>query len=186
LSINATSIAFGNVVLSTPTTQTVILTSSGTGSVTVNSVTLTGTGFTLSGPTFPETLTSGQTATVGVEFDPTVLGAASGTLTVSSTSSTNPTAALAVTGTGIAATSYEVDLNWDAPTDSTDPVAGYNIYRAVSGSSTYTLLNGSVDTLTSYVDSTVQNGTTYDYEIESVDASGVTSAPTSPLPVAIP
>jgi fibronectin type 3 domain-containing protein len=56
----------------------------------------------------------------------------------------------------------------------------------VSGSSTYTLLNGSVDTLTSYVDSTVQNGTTYDYEVESVDASGVTSAPTSPLPVAIP
>jgi hypothetical protein len=186
LSINATSIAFGNVALNTPTTQTVILTSSGTGSVTVNSVTLAGTGFTLSGPTFPETLTSGQTAQVGVEFDPTVLGAASGTLTVNSTSSTNPTAALAVTGSGIAATSYEVELSWDAPTDSTDPVAGYNIYRSPSGSSTYALLNSAVDTLTTYVDNTVQSGNAYDYIVESVDASGVESVPTSPVAVTIP
>jgi hypothetical protein len=185
LSINATSIGFGNVVLSTPTTQTVTLTSSGTGSVTVNSVTLTGTGFTLSGPTFPETLTPGQTATVGIEFDPTVLGAASGILTVNSTSSTNGTAVIPVTGIGIA-TSYVVSLSWDAPTSSTDPAVGYNIYRAVNGSSTYTLLNPSVDTLTTYSDSSVEEGTVYDYEIESVDASGNRSAPTSPVSVTIP
>ena len=185
LSINATSIGFGNVVLSTPTTQTVTLTSSGTGSVTVNSVTLTGTGFTLSGPTFPETLTPGQTATVGIEFDPTVLGAASGILTVNSTSSTNGTAVIPVTGIGIA-TSYVVSLSWDVPTSSTDPAVGYNIYRAVNGSSTYTLLNPSVDTLTTYSDSSVEEGTVYDYEIESVDASGNRSAPTSPVSVTIP
>jgi len=185
LSINATTVAFGNVDLSTPTTQTVILTSSGTGSVTVNSVTLTGTGFTLSGPTFPETLTTGQQATLGIEFDPTVTGAVSGTLTVVSTSTTNPTATVSVTGTGIA-TSYQVNLSWDAPTSSTDPVAGYNIYRAVSGSSSYTLVNPSVDGQTSYSDTSVQNGTVYNYEIESVDASGNASAPTSPISVTIP
>jgi Bacterial Ig-like domain (group 3) len=185
LSINATSIAFGDVALNTPTTQTVTLTSSGTGSVTVNSVTLTGIGFTLSGPTFPETLTNGQTATVSIEFDPTILGAAAGVLTVVSTSSSIPTATIAVTGTGTA-TAYVVDLSWDAPTDSTDPVAGYNIYRAVSGSSTYTLVNPSVDSLTTYTDSSVQNGTVYNYEVESVDASGVASVPTSPISVTIP
>jgi fibronectin type 3 domain-containing protein len=91
-----------------------------------------------------------------------------------------------VTGTGTAASSYAVDLSWDAPTDSTDPVAGYNIYRAVSGSSTYVLLNSAVDALTTYVDSTVQNGTAYDYIVESVDASGVASVPTSPVAVTIP
>jgi Abnormal spindle-like microcephaly-assoc'd, ASPM-SPD-2-Hydin len=185
LSINATSVGFGNVTLNTTSTQTVILTSSGTASVTVNSAVLTGTGFTLSSPTFPQTLTPGQTASLGVQFDPTVLGAATGTLTITSTSSTNPTAVIAVTGTGTA-TSYVVDLSWDAPTDSTDPVAGYNIYRAVSGSSTYTLVNPSVDTLTTYTDSSVQNGTVYNYEVESVDASGVASVPTSPIPVTIP
>jgi hypothetical protein len=185
LSINAASIAFGNVVLNTPTTQTVTLTSSGTGSVTVNSVTLTGTGFTLSGPTFPETLTTGQTANLSIEFDPTATGAASGTLTVVSTSSTNPTATIPVNGTGTA-TPYMVNLSWDAPTNSPVPVTGYNIYRAVSGSSTYTLVNPSVDTLTTYTDTSVQNGTVYNYEVESVDASGGTSAPTSPISVTIP
>jgi len=54
LSINATSIGFGNVALNTPATQTVILSSTGTASVTVNSAVLVGAGFTLSGPTFPK------------------------------------------------------------------------------------------------------------------------------------
>jgi Abnormal spindle-like microcephaly-assoc'd, ASPM-SPD-2-Hydin len=185
LSIGASSIGFGNVALNTPATQTVILSSTGTASVTVNSAVLVGVGFTLSGPTFPETLSPGQTATLGVEFDPTVLGAAAGTLTITSTSSTNGTAVIAVTGTGTAA-SYAVDLSWDAPTNSTDPVAGYNVYRSPSGGSTYALLNSSVDTLTTYVDSTVQNGDSYDYIVESVDASGVESVPTSPVVVTIP
>jgi hypothetical protein len=186
LSVNATSIGFGNVELNTPETQTVTLSSTGTSSVMVNSAVLTGTGFTLSGPTLPQTLTQGQTATLGVEFDPTVLGAAAGVLTIVSTSSTNSTAVLAVTGTGTSPTTYVVDLSWDAPADSTDPVAGYNIYRSPSGSSSYTLLNSAVDTLTTYSDSTVQTGTAYDYIVESVDASGVESAPTSPVAVSIP
>ncbi len=185
LSINATSVGFGNVVLNTPSTQTVILTSTGTGSVTVNSAVLAGTGFTLSGPTFPATLTSGQTATLNVEFDPTALGAATGTLTITSTSSSNGTAVITLTGTGIAA-SYAVDLSWDAPSTSTDPVAGYNVYRALSGSSTYQLLNSSVDTQTTFTDSTVQSGQVYDYIVESVGASGVESVPTSPIVVTIP
>jgi len=178
-------VAFGNVNLNLPATQIVILTSSGTGSVTVNSVTLSGAGFTLSGPTVPVTLTTGQTATIGIEFDPTLIGAASGTLTVVSTSSTNPTATVPLTGTGIAI-SYTVNLTWDAPMDSPVPVAGYNIYRAVSGSPTYTLVNPLVDILTSYADTSVQSGAVYEYEVESVDAFGVASVPTSPISVTVP
>jgi hypothetical protein len=185
LGINATSVGFGNVTLNTPATQTVILSSTGTGSVTVNSVVLAGTGFTMSGPTFPATLTPGQTATVGVEFDPTTAGAASGSLTITSTSSSNGTVVIPLTGTGVAS-SYAVDLSWDAPTSSPEPVAGYNVYRSPSGTSAYQLLNSSVDVQTAYVDSTVQTGQSYDYIVESVDASGVESAPTSPIAVTIP
>jgi len=185
LSINATSVGFGSVTLNTLSTQTVTLTSTGTASVTVNSATVTGTGFTLAGSTFSATLTPGQTATVGVQFDPTTAGAATGQLTITSNSSTNSTAVITLTGTGTAA-SYSVDVSWDAPTSSTDPVAGYNVYRALSGSSTYQLLNASVDTQTAYADSTVQSGQSYDYEVESVDASGVESVPTSPIAVTVP
>lgn len=38
-------------------------------------------------------------------------------------------------------TTCEVNLTWDAPSSSPDPVAGYNAYRAQSGSTNYTLLN---------------------------------------------
>jgi hypothetical protein len=185
LSINATSVAFGDVTLNTPATQAVTLSSTGTAAVTVDSAVVTGTGFTASVATFPATLTPGQIMTLSLEFDPTAAGAATGQLTVTSTSSTNGTAVIALTGTGTA-TSYAVDLSWTAPTTSTDPVVGYNVYRALSGSSTYQLLNSSVDTQTTYADSTVQDGEVYDYIVESVDDNGVESVPTSPVAVTIP
>jgi hypothetical protein len=190
LSINATSLAFGSVTLGATPTQTVNLTNTGTAPVTVSSATvtnLTGTGFSLEGSPFSATtLTPGQTITLSVEFDPTVTGAATGQLTIISNSSANPTAVIGLSGTGATASLYSVDLSWDAPTSSPDPVAGYNIYRAPSGSSNYELLNLSVDTATTYVDDTVVSGQNYDYEVESVDASGIESVPAGPVTAIIP
>ena len=74
--------AFGNVDLNTPTTQTVLLTSSGTAAVTINAASLTGTGFTMSGVTAPVTLSPGQTETLDLVFDPTAAGAATGLVTI--------------------------------------------------------------------------------------------------------
>jgi Abnormal spindle-like microcephaly-assoc'd, ASPM-SPD-2-Hydin len=185
LSINAASLSFGDVNLNTPATQSVTLSSTGTLPVTVSLATVIGTGFTVSGATFPLTLSTNQTVTISVQFDPTVAGAATGTLTVVSTSLTNPTAIIGLTGTGISAT-YDVNLSWDAPTGSTDPVAGYNVYRSPSGSSSYVQINTAVVTQTTYVDAAVQNGLTYDYIVESVDASGITSSPSTMAAVPIP
>jgi hypothetical protein len=153
--------------------------------VTINTETLTGTGFALSGANFPVTLNPGQTATLSVQFDPTAAGAATGQLTVTSNSSTNATSVIALSGTGEAA-SYSVNLTWDAPSTSPDPVAGYNVYRSPSGGSSYQLLNASVESQTSYVDTTVQSGQTYDYIVESVDANGVESSPSNMFGIAIP
>jgi fibronectin type 3 domain-containing protein len=77
-------------------------------------------------------------------------------------------------------------LSWDAPTSSPDPVAGYNVYRSPSGASSYQQLNSSVVTQTTYVDTTVQAGQNYDYIVESVDASGVTSVPSNMADVVVP
>ena len=183
LSISATTLAFGNVGVNTASTQTVTLNSTGTAAVTVSAATVTGTGFTVAGATFPVTLNPGQTVTLDVQFEPTATGAATGQLTIQSNSSTNGTAMISLGGTG---TLPEVDLSWDAPSSSPDPVAGYNIYRSTGGSSTYQLLNSSIDTETTYVDSTAQTGTAYTYYVESVDSSGVESVPSNQVNVTIP
>lgn len=185
LGIGSNTIAFGDVNLNSPATQSLTLSSMGTAAVTISAATVVGSGFTISGATFPLTLSPNQTVTLTVQFDPTAAGAASGTLTVLSTSLTNPITVITLSGTGVLI-SYEVNLSWNAPTDSSDPITGYNVYRAASGSSTYEKLNASVVTQPNYIDTNVQDGLIYDYMVESVDASGETSAPSNLASVAIP
>jgi len=81
---------------------------------------------------------------------------------------------------------HEVDLTWDAPSSSSDPIEGYNVYRSPSGTSQFQLINSSIDVQTIYVDSTVQSGLTYDYIVKSVDYSGVESVPSNQVTVTIP
>lgn len=186
LTVNAASIAFGDVNLNTPSTQYVTVTSTGTAPVTVNAASISGIGFTFAGASFPLTLNANQTATFSVAFDPTTAGAAAGQLIISSTSSSNPTAAIALSGTG-QSTSYDVALAWNAPSSSADAVAGYNIYRAPSGSSAYQLMGSVNSGDLSYTDTTsVQSGQTYDYIVESVDASGNESVPSNMASVSVP
>jgi fibronectin type 3 domain-containing protein len=93
---------------------------------------------------------------------------------------------VALSGTGAAApASYQVELTWDAPASSSDPVAGYHVYRATSGGS-YALLTSSLNTPTTYTDTSVQAGANYNYEVTSVDASGVESAPSNVYAATIP
>jgi hypothetical protein len=183
LGINATSVAFGDVAVNTASTQSITLTATGTAPVTISAATLTGTGFTMPGATLPMTLNPGQAVSLSVEFDPAAPGAVTGQLTISSNCSGGSKAVIALSGTGA---TYQVGLTWQAPATSTDPVAGYNIYRSPSGSSTYELVNSSVETQTAYTDNTVQTGQTYDYVVESVDASGNESAPSTMASVVIP
>ena len=103
LSLNAANISFGNVAVNTAAAQTVTLSSTGTIAVTVNSATLTGAGFSISGMTFPVTLKPSQSAKLTVQFDPTVSGTASGQIKISSNSSTNSTATVSLSGTGVVA-----------------------------------------------------------------------------------
>jgi Abnormal spindle-like microcephaly-assoc'd, ASPM-SPD-2-Hydin len=185
LSLSSSSVAFGNVDLNTPATQTVTLTSSGGAALTLGAGTLTGTGFTMTGVTFPATLNPGQTATLNLQFDPTTAGAASGLVTITSNASTGGTATIALSGTGVTTATYEVQLSWAAPTSSTDPVASYNVYRSTGGGA-YQKINTAVNTPTTYTDTTVQDGVTYNYEVTSVDASGAESAPSNVYTAAIP
>jgi fibronectin type 3 domain-containing protein len=126
------------------------------------------------------TLSPQQAVTLQVKFAPTSTSSATGTLTVSSNVST---IAVNLSGTG---SQHQVNLSWQAPGNSPVTVSGYNIYRATGNSSSYQLLNSSIDTQTTYVDSSVQSGTVYTYYVESVSSSGTASDPSSSASVTIP
>jgi len=100
LTVGPASLAFGSVTMNTPSTQTVTVNSIGTAAVTISGVTVTGAGFSLASGTVPTTLNPGQSASLSVQFDPSTESAATGQLTVTSNSSTNSTAAVALSGTG--------------------------------------------------------------------------------------
>ena len=182
LTVNSSTVSFGNVAVGTPSTQSVTLTSSGTSALTVSSVSLSGTGFTLTGATFPLTLNAGQTATLSLQFEPTTTGAATGKLTISSDASSSSTAVVALSGTGVP---LAVDLSWSAPSSS-ESIAGYNIYRATGSASSFARLNASVSSPASFMDATVTAGTTYQYYVTTVDSSGTESTPSNTATVIVP
>jgi hypothetical protein len=184
LTVSVASLNFGNVTVNTAATRSLTLTSTGTTPVTVNSAAITGAGFTIIGGSFPITLNPTQTLTLQLQFEPTTAGALTGQIMISSNSTSGSTAAVALSGTGTAIV-HEVDLSWDAPTSSPDPVAGYNVYRSTNGGDAQ-LINSSVDTQTAYVDSAVVSGATYSYIVKSVDKDGVESVPSNQITVTLP
>ena len=184
LTLGATSLSFGSVSVNSSATRSLTLTSTGTTPVTVNSAAITGAGFSIIGGSFPVTLNPTQVLTLQLQFEPTTAGALTGQITISSNSTSGSTAVVALSGTGTAVV-HEVDLSWDAPTSSPNPVAGYNIYRSTEGGAAQ-LINSSVDTQASYVDSAVVSGTTYGYIVKSVDNNGVESVPSNQITVKIP
>ena len=183
LSFNPTSLSFGNVNTGSSLTLSVAVKNTGNTNVQISSISENGTGFTLSGASTPVTLTPNQTLTFSVIFTPTGAGSASGTVTVTSNASGSP-ASIALSGTGVQAASHTVTLNWTA---STSTVSGYNIYRSSTSSTTgFSQINTSLVTSLSYVDSTVQNSTTYYYAATAVDSSGNESVQSNVATAIIP
>jgi hypothetical protein len=86
-------------------------------------------------------------------------------------------AAAAIFTPSAKAQNFSVVLTWQAPITSPDPIVGYNVYRRTYGSYPSKPLNPAPLTALTYTDTTVVNGTTYAYEVLSVDAQGNQSQP---------
>jgi fibronectin type 3 domain-containing protein len=129
------------------------------------------------------TLNPGQSANLTLKFSPASVGSATGQLTVTSNSSSNPTATISLNGSGAP---HQVELSWSAPAGSSDPVVGFNVYRAPTGTSSYQIMNSGQVSQTVYTDSTVQSGQTYDYIVKSVDSANVESTPSNTTTVSVP
>lgn len=103
LSPSATSLSLGSVLVGGSSTQSVVLSNTGSGSLTVSQVSVTGAGFTVSGVTTPLTLAEGQAATLTVAFSPAAAGSVTGSVSAVSNATNSPTT-IALSGTGVAQT----------------------------------------------------------------------------------
>jgi hypothetical protein len=180
LNASATSLNFGNVSLSTTSSQNVTLTNAGNSTITISNVSVSGSGFNASGVSTGLILTPGQTATLTATFTPSAAGSVTGSVTVSSNASLDT---IALSGAGVAAVSHSAALSWTA---STSAVTGYNTYSSSVSGGPYAKLNSTPDTTTTYTDNTVQSGKTYYYVVTAVDSSNVESATSNEIPATIP
>ena len=101
LTATPTSLGFGSIVVGSNSSLTDKLTNTGATSITISQVSASGTGFSVSGITTPMTLSAGQSTNISVKFAPAATGAASGSVTVTSSAS-NPTLTIPLSGTGTA------------------------------------------------------------------------------------
>jgi hypothetical protein len=180
LAVSPASLSFGSVVVGSNASLSGSLTASGA-AVTVQSASLTNGEFALSGISLPATIPAGQAATFTVTFTPQASGATSASLSFSSNASNSP-AVQTMTGTGTAQTQHTVDLTWDASAGA----VGYDLYRGTVSGGPYTMINTSLDSTTTYTDSTVVSGQTYYYVAAAINASGEESGYSNQVQAVVP
>src|SRR5205807_1609459 len=100
LSVTLPCVNFGNVLVGSTGVQNLTLTNSGSANLTIAQGTVTGTGYSISGPTFPLTLAAGQSSTLSVQFAPTATSSVSGGISLVSDAPNSPST-IALSGTGV-------------------------------------------------------------------------------------
>jgi centrosomal CEP192-like protein len=100
LSANTSSLNFGNSLVGSSASQAIALTNTGTASVNLSQVAITGAGFTVSGFTGAVTLTAGQSLSLNVSFAPATSGSAAGSLSFVSSATNSPTT-ISLSGNGV-------------------------------------------------------------------------------------
>lgn len=171
VSLSPGSLSFGNVTLGQNSVLPVVLTNTGSASITVSQASITGAGFTVTGPSLPLSLAAGQNTSFSVTFAPSTAGSVAGSLSIVSNATNSPSAS-SLSAMGV--NQHSVTLGWTA---STSPgITGYNIYSGTASGGPYSKLNSTLITDTNYTDNTVEAGDTYYYVTTAVSAQGTESA----------
>jgi hypothetical protein len=164
---STTAVAFGNVTVGKTVTQQVTLKSTGNSNADISNITVSGSGYSLSGISPPMKLDPNQSAVLTVSFDPKTAGNLPGTVTIGTTTE-----------------QAAVELKWE---QSASPnIVGYYVYRSLKPGGSFSRLNSQPDSETSYTDNTVANGQTYIYVVTAVNSKSIQSPNSSPITVSIP
>jgi hypothetical protein len=181
LNSSVSSLNFGNVNVSSSSTQNITMTNAGNSSVTIAQVMVAGAGFNSTGAN-GITLTPGQTTTITSTFAPSASGAATGKITVSSNATTSP-ANISLSGMGVTPTTHTVALSW-AP--AVTGVTGFRTYVSVVPGGPYVEMGSVPSTTSAYTDSSVQSGQTYFYVVTAVDVNNNESLYSSEVAAIVP
>lgn len=183
LAVSPSTLNFGNVTVGNSSSLNGTLSASNA-DVTVSSAAWSGSGYSVSGITFPMSVPAGQSAKYTVTFTPPSTGTLPGSISFVSNAS-DSSLKQTFSGAGSQTTTpHSVALSWNP---STSTVAGYNLYRGTQTGGPYsTRLNSSLLPATSYTDSNVASGITYYYVSTAVDSSNNESVYSNEASAAIP
>lgn len=159
--------------------QEVVLTNSGARDLTISAMSVTGTGFSVSGPTAVR-MTPGQSFAVEVNFAPKSAGHQSGQLRICSAGG-NSVLILPLGGTAADSSRTVVKLHWE---ESPVSVAGYIVYRSADSSGPYMRISQAA--IPEFVDTGLAVGHTYYYVVTSINADQVESEYSSPICATVP
>src|SRR6266581_4990318 len=109
LTVNSSSINFGNISVGSSATQSLIITNIGIPAVNVSQATISGAGFALVGANLTYSIPGGQSSTIQIQFAPLSTGDVTGSLSILSNAS-NPLLAIALAGTGAQNSSQNIKL----------------------------------------------------------------------------
>lgn len=169
LGISPASINFGNINVGTNQSQTGSLTA-GSSSIVISSANWGGSGFSLSGLSFPVTLQPGQTVPFTVTFAPQSSGAVTGSVSFLSNANNSP-GSESWSGTGVQATPHSVTLSWNP-----DPtgVQGYYVYRGSQNGGPYAKISSLLPSAT-YTDTNVVSAQAYYYVVTALGTNSIES-----------
>jgi hypothetical protein len=103
LSLTPSSANLGTVAVGASNSQTIQISNSGNGVLTITQVSASGPGFSTTGLSVPLSLNPGQSSTFNAQFQPASTGSATGSITIVSNAPGSP-AVVTLSGSGVAAT----------------------------------------------------------------------------------
>jgi hypothetical protein len=181
LKVSTNNVNFGKVSVSESSERQVTVTNTGGADIAISKVSVSGAGFTAGGGAAGLVLGPNESAAVSVTFSPSTSGVLLGTLVISS-NATNSLSAIALSGTGISAsTSHSVSLFWNS-----SAAAGYNVYVGQASGGPYRKINSGEIQSTGYTDPSVESGQTYYYVVTALNSANQESGYSSEVSVAIP
>jgi Domain of unknown function (DUF4082)/Abnormal spindle-like microcephaly-assoc'd, ASPM-SPD-2-Hydin len=95
-----TSVSFGSVAVGVSNTQTLTIKDSGNANLIISQGTIAGSGFGITGPALPATLTPGQSLAFSVRFSPASASSTTGTVSIASNAPQSPLV-VGLSGTGV-------------------------------------------------------------------------------------